>query len=48
MAFEDKDANTSLVLDPDNFTYEEWETIVKAFGMAHAEKIIVEDYTIWY
>lgn len=42
------DGDNPLILEPDNFTYEEWETIVKAFGMAHAEQIIIEDFTIYY
>lgn len=42
------DVNAPLILEPDNFTDDEWETILKVFGMAHAEQIIIEDFTIWY
>lgn len=33
-----------LVLEPDDWTSEEWATILKLFGMSEAEKITISDY----
>lgn len=37
-----------LILEPDNFTDDEWETILKVFGMAFAERIVIEASTVYY
>lgn len=30
-----------LILEPEDWTEEEWSTILKLFGMEHAERIVV-------
>ena len=37
-----------LILEPVNYTYDEWDTILKVFGVAHAEQIVIEDSTVYY
>lgn len=35
-----------LVLEPEDWTDDEWKTILKLFGMVEAERIVVRDYTL--
>lgn len=35
-----------LVLEPCDWSEDEWKTIVKLFGMVEAERIVVRDYTL--
>ena len=35
-----------LVLEPVDWTEDEWKTILKLFGMIEAERIVVRDYTL--
>lgn len=35
-----------LILEPDDWSVEEWKTIEKLFGMEEAERIVVSDYTL--
>lgn len=35
-----------IVLEPCDWTEDEWKTILKLFGMTEAERITVKDYTL--
>ena len=37
-----------LILEPKDYTDDEWETILKVFGVAHAEWIVIKDSTVYY
>lgn len=34
-----------LILEPEDYTEDEWKTILKIFGMEEAERIVVSNYT---
>ena len=36
--------NEKLILEPEDWTKEEWDTILKLFGMKSAERIVVSKY----
>ena len=36
--------NEKLILEPEDWTKEEWDTILKLFGMKSAERIVVSEY----
>lgn len=35
-----------LVLEPEDWSEDEWKTILKLFGMVEAERIVVRDYIL--
>ena len=35
-----------LVLEPEDWTEDEWKTILKLFGLENAERIMISDYTL--
>lgn len=39
-------ANEPLILEPEDWTDDEWETLCKLFGMKKAERIKVSDYVL--
>ena len=40
------DTDCFLVLEPEDWTADEWKTILKLFGMVEAERIAVRDYVL--
>lgn len=38
------DKNEKLILEPKDWTKEEWDTILKLFGMESAERIVISEY----
>lgn len=34
-----------LILEPEDYSEDEWKTILKIFGMEEAERIVISDYT---
>ncbi len=37
-------ANEPLILEPEDWSKEEWSTILKIFGMKEAERIVISNY----
>jgi hypothetical protein len=35
-----------LILEPEDYTEDEWKTICKVFGMKEADRIVVSNYTL--
>ena len=33
-----------LILEPEDYTEDEWKTILKVFGMEEAERIVISNY----
>lgn len=44
--YKEKYPDCFLVLEPCDWTEDEWKTILKLFGMVEAERITVRDYTL--
>jgi hypothetical protein len=38
--------DTFLVLEPEDWTEDEWKTILKLFGCVEAERIVIRDYKV--
>lgn len=41
-----KKVDEPLILEPDDWSIQEWKTIEKIFGMEEAERIVVSDYML--
>lgn len=37
---------SQLILEPEDWSEDEWATILKVFGMEEAERIVLSDYTL--
>lgn len=38
-------SDEKLILEPEDWSGEEWATILQLFGMKEAERIVISDYT---
>lgn len=46
MKYEKRAMSEPLILEPEDWTESEWETICRIFGMKTADRIVVSDFTL--